>query len=83
MPKDFHVVDLDAQADHIARHVQGWSKDAILDWLSTFGQVRKIRPNSDSYVFYAASGTMTGFVLRDSGEFLIVGDHTVRRVDSN
>ncbi|MEO5951021.1 MAG: hypothetical protein ABIQ44_00960 [Chloroflexia bacterium] len=77
---DFQVIDLANQAQQVAQYVKGWSKDNILTWLGRFGQVKILRSDDSVYAFNSNSGITTGFVLRDNGDFLIVGDHTTRQV---
>jgi hypothetical protein len=72
----FRVIDLDSQADAVARHIRGWSRDEVLAWLGRYGKIKRFPHNADLYSFLAPSGLLTGFVLREGGEFLIIVDHT-------
>ncbi len=74
---DFRVVDLWGQAEAVARHTQGWSKAQVLDWLGQFGKITQLDYGyPDIFVFHPPSGLDTGFVWRDNGKFLLIGDNT-------
>jgi hypothetical protein len=72
----FRVIDLDSQADAVARHIRGRSRDEVLAWLGNFGKVKRFPHDANIYGFLAPSGLQTRFVLRENGEFLLILDHT-------
>ena len=72
----FRVIDLGSQADAVARHIRGWPRDEVLAWLGRHGRIRRFPDLPDTFSFLAPSGLLTGFVLREHGEFLIIVDHT-------
>lgn len=74
--RNFRVVDLVSQADAVARYTQGWQKRDVLTWLGRYGKIRISSFDPDVYFFLAPSGLQTGFVLRESGEFLLIIGHT-------
>ena len=74
----FRVIDLDSQADAVARHIRGWSRDEVLAWLGRYGKIKRSY-YADSYSFLAPSGLLTIFSLSEGGEFLIILDHTTYR----
>ena len=75
---DFALIDLDAQADAFARHVQGWKAEDVLELMRKYGEVRVIpMPHADkAYSFRSSSGIQTGFRFTDEGRLVIVKDHT-------
>jgi hypothetical protein len=77
----FRVIDLGSQADAVARHIRGWSRDEVLAWLRRHGRIKQLHTpyDVDTYSFLAPSGLQTGFILREDGEFLILLDHTSYR----
>jgi hypothetical protein len=75
----FQVIDLGSQADTVARHIRGWSRDEVLTWLGRNGRIKRLQHNADVYGFQAPSGLQTGFVLREDGEFFIIVGHTTYR----
>jgi hypothetical protein len=75
----FRVIDLGSQADAVARHIRGWSRDEVLAWLGRYGKIKRFPHNADLYSLLAPYGLLTGFVLREGGEFLIIVDHTTYR----
>lgn len=79
---EFIVVDLGCQAEAVANHVRGWTKEQILDWLSQHGEVSK-RPHpydNDLYAFRSRTGQYTAFRLLDDGQLFIIGDHSTSRI---
>ena len=53
----------------------------MLAWLSQYGQVTKFYENNDDlYTFRSPCGLWTGFILREAGEFYLIGDHTTYRI---
>jgi hypothetical protein len=78
---ELRVIDLDAQAVAVAKHIQGWEKDSILSWLRRYGELEPAHPgNPNAYLFRSFSGITTGFVLGENGKLTIVGDHTTRTI---
>jgi hypothetical protein len=75
----FRVIDLGSQADAVARHIRGWSREEVLAWLGRYGKITRFSHDADVYSFLAPSGLRTGFVLREGGEFIIIVDHTTYR----
>lgn len=75
---DFNLVDLDAQADAVARHVKGWKVVDILNWMKLYGTVEEvINPYDDRlYLFSSREGIRTGFSFTANGELVIVRGHT-------
>ena len=77
---DLRVVDLASQASAVRCHVRGWSKDEVLVWFRRHGTVKTPHPyDPDVYGFSTPSGLQTAFVLRQDGELLLFGDHTIYR----
>jgi hypothetical protein len=74
---NFIVVNLASQADAVARHVQGWSKEQILVWLSRQGDLERFADiyGREIFRFRSRVGFEVGFYL-DGDEFLFLGDHT-------
>ena len=77
----FHVVELASQAHAVARYTRSWPRERALAWLSQYGQVTKFYENNDDlYTFRSPCGLWTGFILREAGEFYLIGDHTTYRI---
>ena len=73
----FTVINLASQADAVARYVEGWSKEKILNWLSCQGELERRTDiyGNEYFSFNSRFGFQVNFFL-DSDEFLFVGDHT-------
>ena len=69
---DFVLIDLLAQRESVKQHVQGWTTDAILEWMSQYGEV-KYNPKILTYAFRSnADGRFTAFRFSDKDELLII-----------
>jgi hypothetical protein len=79
--QEFRVLDLASQAEDVLRHVRGWDRESILDWLCRFGQIELAHPDNPSvYRFHSSAGISTGFILEDVGQITLIGDHTTLTV---
>ena len=81
---DFTLVDLDSQADAVARHVQGWKAEEILEWMRRLGKVTKLANRNDErlYIFRSGTGIETGFRFTEGDQLVIVRAHTTYQPDS-
>jgi hypothetical protein len=72
------VVDLISQADAVAGHVRGWSRERILLWLNEHGTVRPIPTlKGDAYLFTSATSRDAVFLLNGDRFTFIVDNTTV------
>jgi hypothetical protein len=79
--QEFRVLDLASQAEAVLRHVRGWNRESILDWLSRFGQIEPAHPDNPSvYRFHSSAGISTGFIIEDVGQIILIGDHATLTV---
>jgi hypothetical protein len=73
------VVDLEAQADAVARFVDGWPSDQVLAWLGKFGEVKAIHIHqfdATIYSFRSRCGPCAAFLFAQDGRFVLIMDHT-------
>jgi hypothetical protein len=77
---NFIIINLASQSEAVARHVEGWPKGQIIDWLSRQGELNRLTDIYDGEYFEFRSGVgfRAIFYLKDD-EFLFIGDHTTRR----
>jgi hypothetical protein len=71
MRSDFVLVDLESQAEAVARYICGWTRARFLAWLSQFGEVRA-GPYADTYFFRSHFGLHTPFRMSEEGDFILI-----------
>ena len=78
---DFMLIDLDSQADAVARYVWGWKAEDILNWMSQYGSIAKIKNPYDDrlYVLCSMGGIKTPFRFTENDEIIILREHTTYR----
>lgn len=75
----FTVIDLASQARESARHVNGWSRAAILDLLRANGVVERIQddPDVETFVFTSHTGMSARISFsRDGSISLLARQHS-------
>jgi len=77
---NFVIINLASQAYAVARFVEGWSKEQIIDWLRRQGELNGFTDiNGKEYFnFKSKFGFEINFYLNED-EFLFLGDHTTWR----
>jgi len=75
------LVDLDSQAEEVARYVKGWKPEAILSWLRQYGTIEKVANPYDNnlYLFTSSGGIETGLSISEEGELTVIRQHTTYR----
>ncbi len=77
----FVVIDLEAQAEAVARYTQGWSRERFLRWLAQYGCVVKLeeRYGDNRFAFRSHFGFVTSVRFTEKGELGMIGARTVER----
>jgi hypothetical protein len=78
---EFRLIDLASQADEAARYVAGWPKEKVLRWFQQQGEVTRIVTPYDNalYSFRSRAGVQTGFRFTETGQLVIIGEHSTYR----
>ena len=78
--ESFVLIDLISQGSAVERHICGWPKDQILEWLDRHGNLRSRTDiyGKEIYTFESAVGRDASFYL-DGDRFVFIGDHTTFR----
>jgi hypothetical protein len=72
---DFVLIDLYSQARAVQQHIQNWTKEEILDWLSFFGRIVIIEdelPIRFVFVPNVNDQLWTPFYFTETDELIIV-----------
>jgi len=79
--REFRVIDLDSQAQEVAKYIKGWKTSDVLAWLRQYGDLTiGCRGHPNSYLFHSHAGVTTGFIIEQGGLLTIIGDHTTRSI---
>jgi hypothetical protein len=73
------VVDLEAQADAVARYVKGWPPAQVLTWLGQYGEVKDIyiqQFDATVYSFRSWCGPSAAFWFTQDHRLVMLMDHT-------
>jgi hypothetical protein len=71
--QEFAVVDLVSQAEAVAHHTHGWSPEAIITWLRTYGQVTTLAraDTPPAYLFESSVGVQAALWFTPDGHLVI------------
>jgi len=81
----FVLIDLETQAEAVAKYVQGWTKQQFLAWISQFGRLEEniwketisvgdilVEPNNDvRYFFCSFCGLYSTFEITENNELIL------------